>query len=100
LAGKIVNIMGKRRNRSVRRIAVHVVLVVVFLSGVCLAGDKPEIKDEKGKINYSIGYQIGGDFKRQGIELEPDLIVKGIQDALAESKPLMTPRRCERPWWT
>jgi len=80
----------------VRKIAVHVVLVVVFLSGVCLAGDKPEIKDEKGKINYSIGYQIGGDFKRQGIDLEPDLIVKGIQDALAESKPLMTPQEMRK----
>ena len=79
-----------------RKIAVHVVLVVVFLSGVCLAGDKPEIKDEKGKINYSIGYQIGGDFKRQGIDLEPDLIVKGIQDALAESKPLMTPQEMRK----
>lgn len=95
-AGKIVNKMGKRRNRSVRKIAVHVVLVVVFLSGVCLAGDKPEIKDEKGKINYSVGYQIGGDFKRQGIDLEPDLIVKGIQDALAESKPLMTPQEMRK----
>ncbi|MGW8285369.1 MAG: FKBP-type peptidyl-prolyl cis-trans isomerase [Candidatus Deferrimicrobiaceae bacterium] len=79
-----------------RKIAVHVVLVVVFLSGVCLAGDKPEIKDEKGKINYSVGYQIGGDFKRQGIDLEPDLIVKGIQDALAESKPLMTPQEMRK----
>lgn len=79
-----------------RKIAVHVVLVVVFLSGVCLAGDKPEIKDEKGKINYSIGYQIGGDFKRQGIDLDPDLIVKGIRDALAESKPLMTPQEMRK----
>ena len=79
-----------------RKIAVHVVLVVVFLSGVCLAADKPEIKDEKGKINYSIGYQIGGDFRRQGIDLEPDLIVKGIKDALAESKPLMTPQEMRK----
>ncbi|MGB7971555.1 MAG: FKBP-type peptidyl-prolyl cis-trans isomerase [Candidatus Deferrimicrobiaceae bacterium] len=79
-----------------RKIAVHVVLVFVFLSGVCLAGDKPEIKDEKGKINYSIGYQIGGDFKRQGIDLDPDLIVKGIQDALSESKPLMTPQEMRK----
>jgi len=73
-----------------------VVLVFVFLSGVCLAGDKPEIKDTKGKINYSIGYQIGGDFKRRGIDLDPDLIVKGIQDALSESKPLMTPQEMRK----
>ena len=73
-----------------RKIAVSVALGFVFLAGVCLAGEAPEITSEKGKINYSIGYQIGGDFKRQGIELDPDLVVKGIKDGLAETKPLMT----------
>ena len=89
-AGEVGNKLGKRRNRSVRKIAVHVVLGVFFLAGVCLAGDAPKITSEKEKINYSIGYQIGGDFKRQGIELDPDLVVKGIKDALAGAKPLMT----------
>ena len=73
-----------------RKIAVSVALGFVFLAGVCLAGEAPEITSEKDKINYSIGYQIGGDFKRQGIELDPDLVVKGIKDGLAETKPLMT----------
>jgi FKBP-type peptidyl-prolyl cis-trans isomerase FklB len=67
-----------------------VVLGVFFLAGVCLAGDAPKITSEKDKINYSIGYQIGGDFKRQEIDLDPDLIMKGIKDALAGIKPLMT----------
>ncbi|MBI5905884.1 MAG: FKBP-type peptidyl-prolyl cis-trans isomerase [Deltaproteobacteria bacterium] len=45
--------------------------------------------DEKGRINYSIGYQIGGDFKRQGIELAPDLLVQGIRDAAGGAEPRM-----------
>jgi FKBP-type peptidyl-prolyl cis-trans isomerase FklB len=68
------------------------ILVVAFLSGICLAGEKPEVKDEKGKINYSIGYQIGGDFKRQGIELDPDLLVQGIRDAAGGAEPWITPQ--------
>lgn len=71
---------------------VAVVLTAVLLVGFGYAGDAPEIKSQKEKINYSIGYQIGGDFKRQGIDLDPDLVVKGIEDALAGTKPLMTPQ--------
>jgi FKBP-type peptidyl-prolyl cis-trans isomerase FklB len=71
---------------------ISVVLTAVLLVGFGYAGDAPEIKSQKEKINYSIGYQIGGDFKRQGIDLDPDLVVKGIEDALAGTKPLMTPQ--------
>ncbi|MFA5807172.1 MAG: FKBP-type peptidyl-prolyl cis-trans isomerase [bacterium] len=72
------------------------ILVVAFLSGICLAGEKSELKDEKEKINYSIGYQIGGDFKRQGVELDPDLLVKGIQDAVGGAEPRMPPQEMRK----
>lgn len=73
-----------------KKIAVHALLGIVFLAGVCLAGEKPEVKGENDQVSYSIGHQIGGDFKRQGIDLNPDLLVKGIQDAMKGTKPLMT----------
>ncbi|GAB4227707.1 MAG: macrophage infectivity potentiator Mip [Deltaproteobacteria bacterium] len=63
------------------------ILVFAILSGVCRAGEAPELEGEKEKINYSIGYQIGGDFKRQGIELDPDLLVLGIRDAAGGVEP-------------
>jgi FKBP-type peptidyl-prolyl cis-trans isomerase FklB len=66
-------------------------LLVAFLSGVCLAGEKPVLTDGKEKISYSVGYQIGGDFKRQGVELDPDLLVKGIQDAAGGAEPRVPP---------
>jgi len=72
------------------------ILVVAFLSGICLAGEKPALKDGKEKINYSIGYQIGGDFKRQGIELETDLLVKGIQDAVGGAEPRIPPQEMRK----
>ena len=34
------------------------------------------------RINYSIGYQIGGDFKRQGWQLQPEILIQGIRDAV------------------
>ncbi len=66
-----------------------IVSTILFL-GVGFAADKPEVKEEKDKVSYSVGYQVGGDFKRQGVDLNPDLMVKGVQDAMSGAKPLMT----------
>jgi FKBP-type peptidyl-prolyl cis-trans isomerase FklB len=52
------------------------------------AGD--ELKDEAERINYSVGYQIGGDFKSQGVDLRPEILVRGIRDALNNSAPLLS----------
>jgi FKBP-type peptidyl-prolyl cis-trans isomerase FklB len=65
-------------------------LGILLVSSVCLAADKPEIKSETDRVNYSIGYQIGGDFLRQGWKLNPDLLVQGIRDAVAQADPLMS----------
>jgi FKBP-type peptidyl-prolyl cis-trans isomerase FklB len=71
---------------------VATVLCMAFLSGVCAAAEKQESKERKDKISYSVGYQVGGDFKRQGVELDPKLFLKGFQDAMSGAKPHMTPQ--------
>jgi FKBP-type peptidyl-prolyl cis-trans isomerase FklB len=60
-------------------------------SGV-VAAENLKLEDETARINYSVGYQIGGDFKRQGVELDAKAVVKGIEDALAGGETLMTPQ--------
>lgn len=71
-------------------------LLIIFLNlavlaGTCLASDTLQLQDEKDKISYSVGYQVGGDFKKQGVDLNPDALVKGVQDALAGSgQPLLS----------
>jgi FKBP-type peptidyl-prolyl cis-trans isomerase FklB len=60
------------------------------------AEETPPIQDETDRVNYSLGYQIGGDFKRQGVEIRPELVVKGIQDALSGAETLMTPAEMNR----
>ena len=67
------------------------IFIILLASGVLATDDKPSLKDEKERINYSVGYQIGGDFKKQGVELKPEAIVQGIRDALEETKPLISP---------
>ena len=46
--------------------------------------------DDTTRISYSLGYQIGGDFRRQGVEMNADAVVSGIADALGGAEPKMT----------
>lgn len=56
------------------------------------AEDKPQIKDQKDKVSYSVGYQLGGDFKRQGVDLNPEVLMRGIRDSVAGAVPLVSPQ--------
>ena len=65
-------------------------LTTILLAPVCLAAEPPALDSDTAKINYSVGYQIGGDFKRQGVEMQQEMVLRGIQDALSGAEPLMT----------
>jgi FKBP-type peptidyl-prolyl cis-trans isomerase FklB len=49
-----------------------------------------DLENETTRINYSLGYQIGGDFERQGVELDADAVVQGIRDALSGGEPQLS----------
>lgn len=70
----------------------HYFLILVasgsLLFQAAQAGEKTiDLEDETARLNYSLGYQIGGDFKRQGVEMDPDAVVAGIADALEGGMP-------------
>jgi FKBP-type peptidyl-prolyl cis-trans isomerase FklB len=71
------------------------VAVVAAGAGVLYAAEPLNLEDETTRINYSLGYQIGGDFKRQGIDMNAAAIAKGIEDALSGSDPLMKPEEMQ-----
>lgn len=63
---------------------------LILISTACLAAETHELKSETDRINYSVGYQVGGDFKSQGIALNPEALVLGIQDAIKKNSPLLS----------
>ena len=65
------------------------IISLVAAAGVCTAGEKPELSDENDRINYSLGYQIGGDLKRQHVEVDGDILLRGIRDAMNDADPLL-----------
>ncbi len=67
------------------------VIVALSLALVSLApAADPQLKDQKDKVSYSIGLDIGSTLKRQLIDVNPELVSKGMKDGLDGTKPLMT----------
>ena len=72
-----------------RRIAMAM-CAAVALSGAAFAADAPELKNDKEKISYSIGMDIGGNLKRGSVEVDPDLLAKGLKDSYGGGKTILT----------
>jgi FKBP-type peptidyl-prolyl cis-trans isomerase len=51
---------------------------------------EPTIQDRKDKINYAFGMDLARDLKRQKNDLNVDLLMKALKDALADKPLLMT----------
>ena len=66
------------------------VALFVLMVGSAGAQDTPTLKDQKEKISYIIGMDIGTNFKRQSIDIDPDILARGIKDGLSGAKPLLS----------
>jgi FKBP-type peptidyl-prolyl cis-trans isomerase FklB len=49
----------------------------------------PPLKDQKDKVSYSIGLNIGSNLLRQNVEVNPEALVAGVKDGIAQ-KPQLT----------
>ena len=69
-----------------------IIIVSASLIAFPLFGQEksPQLKDQKDKVSYSIGMQIGFNLGRQKVDINPDILVAGIKDSLA-GKPQLTP---------
>ena len=45
---------------------------------------------QKDKASYAIGMQIGASLSRQSLDIDPAILERGIKDAIAGTKPLLT----------
>jgi len=62
----------------------------LLASSVMAASDATVLKTNADKLSYSIGSDLGKNFKRQSIEINPAIMAKGITDAMGNDKSLMT----------
>ncbi|MEW6417942.1 MAG: FKBP-type peptidyl-prolyl cis-trans isomerase [Nitrospirota bacterium] len=66
------------------------VLGLLLLVGQVGAEEKVVLKDQKDKVSYSIGMDIGNNLKKQSIDIDPDILAQGIKDAFSGGKTLLT----------
>jgi FKBP-type peptidyl-prolyl cis-trans isomerase FklB len=59
-------------------------MVALMASGLALAQDTTSAK---GKLSYSIGYQIGKDFNERKMDVDINTVIRAMQDAYAKRKP-------------
>jgi FKBP-type peptidyl-prolyl cis-trans isomerase FklB len=71
-------------------------ITFLFTSNFCFAGEKPELKDQKDKESYSLGYQFGQAMKAQGVEINLEAYSSGIRDAVGGTKPLLSQEEMQK----
>ena len=48
------------------------------------------LKTPKDKASYAIGLNLGKNLHRDSVEVDPNILLRGLRDALADRKPLLT----------
>jgi FKBP-type peptidyl-prolyl cis-trans isomerase FklB len=65
-------------------------LCLVALTIQLSAQKKPTLTTEKDKVSYIIGTDIAKNLKKQGIDIDPELLFKGLKDAFTDQKLLLS----------
>jgi len=71
-----------------KRLLITILLIGILVSPAC-AEDKTALKTGKDKVSYAIGFDIGSSFKRQSIDVELEVLLQGMRDALSGGDALL-----------
>jgi FKBP-type peptidyl-prolyl cis-trans isomerase FklB len=66
-----------------------VLVGVLFLTHQVQAQDPETLKTKKDKVSYSMGVDIGRTLKSKEIDVDPEVLARGLKDALTGSQPAM-----------
>jgi len=65
------------------------VLATFVLAASAFAQESPILKTEQDKINYGIGVGIARNLKNQGLDVDLDMVIRGMRDTLSGAKLLI-----------
>jgi FKBP-type peptidyl-prolyl cis-trans isomerase FklB len=65
-------------------------LGLLFLTVPVSAAENGHLKTQKEKISYTLGTDVAKSLKQLGVDMDTEIFIKGIKDALAGTKPIMT----------
>ncbi|MEZ4598522.1 MAG: FKBP-type peptidyl-prolyl cis-trans isomerase [Syntrophotaleaceae bacterium] len=51
---------------------------------------EPELNTLGDRVGYGIGLRLGQDFRGRQLDIDPAIVLRGLQDGLTDSKPLLS----------
>lgn len=76
-----------------KAITAVIIAVLIFSSGVTAQKKSP--KTQKEKVSYSIGVNIGRNLKKQNININADMLARGMKDAFSGATLVMSEKDME-----
>lgn len=68
-----------------------VVAFVAIFAGTATAQDAaPQLKTLKERVSYLVGQSMGERLKNDQMDVDQDILIRGLRDALSGAKPVMT----------
>lgn len=68
-----------------------IAIAICCAAQLCYGGEKTAPADEKGKESYSLGYQVGTNIKRDDVDLDLNVFLSAVRDALEGKEAAMAP---------
>jgi FKBP-type peptidyl-prolyl cis-trans isomerase FklB len=62
----------------------------MLLAAPACAEEPPALKTQKDKVSYAIGVDVARNFKKQEVDVDPDLLMRGLKDMLSGQRLLMS----------
>jgi len=73
-----------------RNVLLMSIIGIILLAGQVQAEEVQPLKTQKDRINYAVGVDLIKNFKRQGIDADLDMVIKGMREEASGKKLLMT----------
>jgi len=63
---------------------------ILLLAGQVFGAEDTALTSQRDKVSYTIGVYSGNNLKQQSVDIDPDIMMKGIKDSLSGGKTLLT----------
>ena len=80
----------QKRRRTVMKRSLVIIMCVSLVAGTAFGEEKQALTTQKEKLSYAIGIDMGTSLKKNAIDVDPNIVYKGIKDALSGGTRLMT----------
>lgn len=72
------------------KLGLAALLGIGILASFAQAEEQTSLKNQKERLSYSIGADIGRGLKDQSVDIDPESLARGIKDVYTGGNPLMT----------